>query len=118
MKWQKTNHSESFALLPAKYEQDPKCLKCHTTGYGEPSGYKDSSDTALKGTTCEACHGPGSKHEEACKPLAKVKQLNPEQEKLAKDSIWLMLPKNVCIECHKVQAHGESSTSKELIKKK
>ena len=56
----------------ADYTADPKCLKCHTTGYGTESGYpavvKDKPWTPeeqaraalLPGTTCEACHGAGS----------------------------------------------------------
>jgi hypothetical protein len=113
--WKKTKHSKTFDLLPAQYAKDPKCLKCHTTGYGEPTGYKDASDTSLEGTTCEACHGPGSAHEEVCQEF-KNQKLNAEQEKVARDSIWLMLPKNVCVECHVVQAHGESQTPPELRK--
>ena len=119
MKWKKDKHSTSFDLLPKQYQKDPKCLKCHTTGYGEPSGFKDfESSASLAGTTCETCHGPGSKHEEVCKPLAKIKQLNPAQQKQAKDSIWMMIPKNVCIECHLTKAHKESATPKELRKTK
>ncbi len=117
MSWKKTKHSKSFDLLTEKYENDPKCLKCHTTGYGEPSGYKEPSDTSLQGTTCEACHGPGSKHEEACQAFAKKKKLSEEEEKLARDTIWRMLPKNVCVECHVVQGHGESETPEQLRSK-
>jgi hypothetical protein len=115
MAWKKTGHAKSFDLLTAEYEKDPKCLKCHTTGYGEDTGYKDDSDAALKGTTCEACHGPGSEHEEVCQAF-KNKKLNEEEEKLARDTIWLMIPKNICVECHAVQAHKESETPKELRK--
>lgn len=60
-------------LDPAKdYTKDEKCLKCHTTGYGTPSGFPavvegktwtpEEVERAKKneGVTCEACHGPGS----------------------------------------------------------
>ncbi|MFA6425256.1 MAG: multiheme c-type cytochrome [Phycisphaerae bacterium] len=60
-----------FKLDPQKdYTTDAKCLECHTTGFGMPGGYKipqagDLKDTARakanEGTTCESCHGPGSK---------------------------------------------------------
>ena len=64
MAWKKTGHSKAFETLTAKYQKDPKCLKCHTTGFGEPTGFKDNTSTgALAGITCETCHGPGSKHE-------------------------------------------------------
>ena len=117
MTWKKDTHSKAFDLLTAKYEKDESCLKCHTTGHGEASGFKDKATTAsLAGVTCESCHGPGSKHEEVCKPLAQVKELSPEQEKAVRDSIWLMLPKNVCVGCHQTKAHKKSSTPKEMQK--
>ena len=119
MTWKTTNHAKAFEDLTPKYQKDPKCLKCHTTGFGEPSGYKDQATTAvLAGVTCESCHGPGSEHEKIAQPFAKVKTLTPEQEKAVKDSIWLMLPKNVCVECHVVQGHKENPTPKELRPKK
>jgi hypothetical protein len=113
LKWRKTKHATSFDKLTAKYEADEKCLKCHTTGYGEPTGYKTAADVDLKGTGCEQCHGPGSKHAEISKPFANQKPTG-EQEKACRDSIWKMLPKNVCVTCHMVQGHHESQTPKEL----
>jgi hypothetical protein len=56
----------------ADYTKDPNCLRCHTTGYGKETGYpavvvgkewtedEKARATRLEGTTCEACHGPGS----------------------------------------------------------
>ncbi|MFH1918483.1 MAG: cytochrome c family protein [Planctomycetota bacterium] len=117
MAWKKTKHASTFDLLPDKYQKDAKCLKCHTVGFGEPTGYKTSADAALKGTGCETCHGPGSKHSEICKAFGKEK-LNEAQEKEARDSIFKLLPHNVCIDCHKTQGHLESETPKELRTKK
>jgi hypothetical protein len=114
MAWKKTKHATTFSLLTAKYEKDPKCLKCHTTGYGKPSGYKDG-ETNLQGTTCEACHGPGSKHAEICEAFGK-KKLTEAEEQTARDSIWLVLPKNVCITCHVLQAHKKSETPEDMRK--
>ncbi len=115
MSWKKTGHADAFKLLTSAYEGDEKCLACHTTGFGEATGYKDAATgAALAGVTCEACHGPGSKHEEISQPFAKTKDLSPEDEKALRDSIWLIPPKNVCVECHKVQGHGESETPDEL----
>ncbi|KKK83580.1 hypothetical protein LCGC14_2791940 [marine sediment metagenome] len=117
LNWSKTKHAKSFDLLPEKYQSDEECLACHTTGYGEPSGFIDAKETpALRGTGCEQCHGPGSKHAEIAKEFGKDK-LSSEQEKKVRDSIWMMLPRNVCIECHKTQAHGKTGTPKELKKK-
>lgn len=116
LQWRQTKHAKTFEVLPAKYQTDEKCLKCHTTGFGHPTGYKSSADADLKGTTCEACHGPGSKHAEVTKAFANQK-LNPQQEKVARDSIWLTLPNNACIECHVVQGHHDNPTPPELRKK-
>lgn len=115
LKWKKTKHSKSFDLLPTEYQSDEKCLKCHTTGFGHPTGFKTAADTDLKGTSCEVCHGPGSKHAELTKGFANQKA-TPEQEKIGRNSIWKMLPKNVCVSCHMVQGHHESLTPKELRK--
>jgi hypothetical protein len=116
MKWRKTAHAKSFELLPAKYQADQNCLKCHTTGFGKPGGFKTAADNDLKGTGCEDCHGPGSEHAEISKPFATQKP-TPEQQTICRDSIWKMLPKNVCVECHVVQGHHDSLTPKELQKK-
>jgi hypothetical protein len=107
--WKKTKHAkEAWESVPAKYQADPECLKCHATGYGQPSGFKDAKSTpTLVGTTCEACHGPGSEHEKTCKPFLNKKTLSPEEEKTARDSIYKVLPKNVCVACHQVQGHVE-----------
>ncbi|MDJ0522468.1 MAG: cytochrome c family protein [Planctomycetota bacterium] len=69
----KVEEKKKAKLDPKKdYTKDPTCLKCHTAGYGEHSGYPavvkgkawtDAEKAQAKlneGVTCEACHGPGS----------------------------------------------------------
>ena len=56
-------------------------------------------------TTCKACHGPGSKHEEACKPFLNKKTLSPDELKIAHGTIYKVQPRNVCIACHTIQGH-------------
>ena len=82
MAWKKTKHAtDAFAKLPAKYKTDASCLICHSTGFGTATGFKDEASTPnLAGTTCEACHGPGSKHVEAAKPFATKKTLTAEED--------------------------------------
>lgn len=116
MKWRGTKHAKTFDLLPAQYQADATCLPCHTTGFGTPTGFKTAAASVdLKGTTCEACHGPGSKHAEIAKQFADQK-LSPDQEKAVRDSIWKISPKNACASCHIVQGHHESATPPALRK--
>jgi hypothetical protein len=108
MTWKKTKHAkEAWESVPAKYRTAAECLPCHATGYGHSTGFKDeASSPNLVGTTCEACHGPGSKHEEVCKQYMN-KKLTPEEEKIARDSIYKILPRNVCAACHASKGHME-----------
>lgn len=112
MVWKKTKHPAAFTDMPAKYQSDPACLKCHVTGYSAKGGY--AAGTApevlkeLLGVACEACHGPGSEHGKIATQFVEVKKLNAEQEKAARDSIYKIQPNNVCIRCHVTpQGHQE-----------
>ena len=65
--WAYTSHVDAMqALLDRGAEEDPECLPCHSTGFGEPGGFADPSDRTqrarFKGVQCESCHGPLSKH--------------------------------------------------------
>ena len=104
---QQKKHADAFTVLPAQYRTDATCLKCHATGHGEPSGFKTAADRHLASVSCEACHGPGSAHAELTKSFANAKQKTPEQEKIARDSIYRMLPQNVCVTCHSTRAHAK-----------
>ena len=105
MTWKKTKHALSFENLPATYKTNTTCLKCHSTGYGAASGFKDAAATPdLVGNSCENCHGPGSEH---CKIAAKFegkKTLTSEEQQQAKGSIWRSPPDNVR-KCHMAVIH-------------
>ncbi len=77
--WSATRMANAFELLKpgvrseakkkagldpsADYTQDPKCLQCHTTGYGKKGGFVNLKDTPkLAGVGCEMCHGPGGSY--------------------------------------------------------
>jgi hypothetical protein len=92
--WQETPHAKALEVLksgdPKKIEEmaaragvkltgpaseNEVCLSCHVTGFKLAGGYPaaDSLKTAaLAGITCEACHGPGSKHVMAEKAVKKT----------------------------------------------
>lgn len=103
---EQAKHAKAFDVLPAAYREDPSCLKCHTTGFGHPTGYRKGADRQFAGIACESCHGAGSAHVEATKAFATKKNLTPEQLKLATDSIYRMVPENICVSCHVTRAHG------------
>jgi len=62
--WAKSAHARGFATLcERKADADPKCIGCHTTGFGAPSGYRRQfGRDKLVDVGCESCHGPGSLH--------------------------------------------------------
>jgi hypothetical protein len=106
MTWKKSKHALSFETLPPEYKANEKCLKCHTTGFGAATGFKDPAATPnLTGISCEQCHGPGSEHVKVCKPLTDKKTLSDAEKAAAKGSTWRTLPKNVCTECHMAVLH-------------
>lgn len=50
-------------LLPTGNEKNPRCLVCHSTGYGIKTGFVDMETTPrLANIQCEGCHGPGNVH--------------------------------------------------------
>ncbi|WP_456402726.1 multiheme c-type cytochrome [Hydrogenimonas sp.] len=51
------------SLKEGGYDDNPKCLPCHSTGYGVPNGFKSMKETPrLANVQCEGCHGPGNRH--------------------------------------------------------
>lgn len=93
-----TPHAKSFEnLVNAGEQTNAECLPCHSTGYGQPGGFVDAASTEdLSGTTCQACHGPGSAHIE--------KGLSKEQRKANINKT----PKEACIKCHRPhEAHPD-----------
>jgi hypothetical protein len=105
MQWRGTPHAKAFEQLPDKYRTDSTCLKCHTTGHGDPTGFKSMQETPnLAGNSCEGCHGPGSKHTEIAKSFGQ-KKLTEQEQAYVRSTIHLMQPKNVCVECHLAAKH-------------
>jgi hypothetical protein len=62
--WKSSAHARAFATLTGrKAEADPKCVGCHTVGFGHASGYRrEFAAGKLVDVGCESCHGPGSLH--------------------------------------------------------
>ena len=68
-RWTLTSHARAWRSLVERGETDnPECIGCHTTGYGEPGGFGELSTTNIrkyKGVQCEGCHGPMGGHPNA-----------------------------------------------------
>ncbi len=105
--WEDSKHSKAFATLAtaeakaagAKLgvtdpQKDPKCLKCHVTGYGLDSKLTEKY-VAEDGVGCESCHGAGEKYNS-----------KPVMEALSKGttepaSVGLVIPTEAtCKTCH------------------
>ncbi|MBW2568606.1 MAG: hypothetical protein JRD93_10920 [Deltaproteobacteria bacterium] len=86
--WEKDPHANAFVRL-GRMQNNPYCLKCHTTGFNGPQGFVSEKITpGLRGVQCEACHGPGSKHKDS-----------PYDKK----ALWIGRKidyQSVCIKCH------------------
>jgi len=110
--WMKTSMATSFENLKPgvkaaekkkagldadkDYTADAGCLKCHTTGYGKPSGFTSIAETPdLANVQCEGCHGAGGDFRTVMKD---------KMFKLAEaTAAGLILPNeknNNCMECH------------------
>jgi len=86
----KTKMFQSFSALKEEQQADPKCVKCHVTGYGEESGFKSFKETPkLINVQCEACHGPASLHLKA-----------PITDKEKRKATVKMPTKDDCLKCH------------------
>ncbi|MCW9027168.1 MAG: cytochrome c family protein, partial [Thiovulaceae bacterium] len=57
-------HDHSMeSLVKTGYENNSRCLTCHSTGHGTESGYVNERLTPrLSNVQCEGCHGPGNVH--------------------------------------------------------
>ena len=93
-------HFQTFEnLKDVGEDSNAECMPCHTTGHGKTGGFTDVASTPeLAGTTCQACHGPGSAHIE--------KGLSKEQRREAIQRV----PQDACTKCHKThEDHPEIS---------
>ncbi|MCP4807244.1 MAG: hypothetical protein GY913_25715 [Proteobacteria bacterium] len=64
--WGFTAHAKAAqSLRPRGEHQNPECVGCHSTGFGEPGGFADVSEGTMRtwgNVQCEACHGPLAGH--------------------------------------------------------
>jgi hypothetical protein len=105
--WSESAHAKAFASLATPEskakakemgiddpQKDPKCLKCHVTGYAVAS---DSTQKVVMedGVTCESCHGPGSGY----KSMKVMKAITAGETK--PETVGLIMPdEKTCLGCH------------------
>lgn len=68
-RWSFTDHAQSawLSLVGREATENPECISCHTTGFGEVGGFGEPTGANLrkfKAVQCEACHGPLRGHPE------------------------------------------------------
>ncbi len=65
-RWVFTGHAKAWeSLIRRNSENNPECVQCHSTGFGEVGGLGELTDSNLrryKSVQCESCHGPLKGH--------------------------------------------------------
>jgi hypothetical protein len=131
--WAATKHASALAALEkgdpkvtadmaAKLKVEIKgspaategCVKCHVTGHKQAGGYPaaDSVKTAaVANVTCEACHGPGSKHVAASKDQRKATMATAPTEATCKGCHTAEITPKFDFATLKAKAHPVASGS-------
>lgn len=62
--WNSSGHAHAMeALRRRQSDADPKCIGCHTVGFGRNPGFQRRAPSDIFANVgCESCHGPGSLH--------------------------------------------------------
>jgi PKD repeat protein len=65
--WRQTGHGVALSLLTSiGMGNNASCLPCHTVGFGQPTGYTNSTLTPhLANVGCENCHGAAGWHKDS-----------------------------------------------------
>lgn len=82
-RWAYSAHARAWESLVVRGgTDDPECVGCHTTGFGEPGGFGELTRGAIgkhKNVQCEVCHGPLLGHPEdprvEAQPVSEVRCL-------------------------------------------
>ena len=66
-RWAYTDHAQAawMSLVERDATENPECVSCHSTGFGEVGGFGELTPSNLrkfKAVQCEACHGPMRGH--------------------------------------------------------
>ena len=66
-RWTYTDHAQAawMSLVERDATENPECVSCHSTGFGEVGGFGELTPANLrkfKAVQCEGCHGPMRGH--------------------------------------------------------
>lgn len=96
--WDGSKHAQAWKTLQDKgFHVDAYCQQCHTTGFGQETGFISARRTLERTSVgCESCHGPSLAHAQNAKvrtPLAAKDQClkchDPENSPLFQyDAYW------------------------------
>ncbi|MEC9002830.1 MAG: multiheme c-type cytochrome [Planctomycetota bacterium] len=112
--WKNTPHAhatDSLIMPPERQDIarhfDPECLSCHVTGWNPQkyfpyrTGYLSLEKTlAMKGSGCENCHGPGSRHVAAESGDLEVDAAQRTALRRQMQLTLVEARKNKCMQCH------------------
>ncbi len=89
--WEESPHAHAYqTLVDAGEHENPECLRCHVTGYGEPAEMTEAVEME-NGITCEACHGPGADY-------GKMSVMRDHDASVAAGMV--ANPEEHCTDCH------------------
>lgn len=115
--WKDSPHGKTYELLKKgvkvaekkkagledkDYTTDPKCLRCHTTGYGEKGGYEvgmpiSPDEPNLENVGCEMCHT--ARGGSITRVTMKEEKKNFKRTAVEKEGLRYDF-ENVCKKCH------------------
>lgn len=127
--WKKSEHSKAFQTLgtdkareaaqkigvSGNPQENPACLVCHTTGFGEPASRFTKKFKVEQGVQCEACHGAGEKYKKK-KTMKKIaKERGPDKKGVsatAKKTGLVFPDEKTCKRCHAKEIEFEGKVFK------
>src|SRR5690606_5556820 len=99
--WRTHGHARAMkSLVDSEMHFNRDCLKCHSTGFGQPGGSTDLRVTAnLASVQCEVCHGPAENH---VRNMRAAEQLTREGKPVPpmEDDLVMEWDANFCMQCH------------------
>jgi hypothetical protein len=114
--WTKSEHAKAYEALASeaakkaakdKGIEDPQsseaCVKCHSTGYGQPEEAFAKGFKPELGVQCESCHGMGEKHVKA-RFAAAMKAKDGQPEPPPPGEIVTRPDATVCTGCHNAES--------------